>query len=249
MGDEWTSYSCQIDGHFASVLYNHGISETIDQIAPPNSLKVAISLKNARPDGLPSMEEYERVCALEDDLQRAAEEAGGILVGQVSFDHKKHIVIYTPDGEAEWSPRLETIGQRHDYTLTFTIRPDLERAVYWQELFPTEDDWQVITDLRVLEALSDSGDDGTAVRQVDHWAYFNSKEHAEEYSIWLSSQGYEINEAGPDDSGYRVQFKHETSVCLGDITSHTISLRRKADELDGRYDGWETFVCKPRAEK
>ena len=98
--------------------------------------------------------------------------------------------------------------------------------------------------MRLLDTLRENGDDGTTVRQVDHWAYFDAREAADEYAIWLSSQGYEVNEAGPDDEGDRVQFKHETAVCLNEITTHTISLRRKADELNGRYDGWETFVCK-----
>jgi hypothetical protein len=47
-----------------------------------------------------------------------------------------------------------------------------------------------------------------------------------------------------DDGKFRVRFSNEGTLRLPDITSHTIALRRKASELGGDYDGWETPVCK-----
>lgn len=244
MSDEWIFYQCQMEEHAASVFYDHGIRDQIDEIAPPNFLWIEILMNNARDDGLSSAEEADLLYAFEDDLEAVVNAANSLWVGRVTVNGRRFFHVFTADGTEEWSPRIAELAARHGYKASCSVNPDTERAAYWRDLFPTEDDWQVITDMRLLDTLRENGDDGTTVRQVDHWAYFDAREAADEYAIWLSSQGYEVNEAGPDDEGYRVQFKHETAVCLNEITTHTISLRRKADELNGRYDGWETFVCK-----
>jgi hypothetical protein len=97
----------------------------------------------------------------------------------------------------------------------------------------------------VLEALEKHGDDGAASRRIDHWAYFPTQQVAEQFRQWVQEHGYQSEESCPaDDSNYQVQFAHEGTLRLSDITSHTIALRRKVSELGGDYDGWETPVCK-----
>jgi hypothetical protein len=128
------------------------------------------------------------------------------------------------------------------------MKSDDSHSGYWQGLFPTDDDWQVIQDLEVIEALQKEGDDGAASRCIDHWAFFPSQPAAEQFSRWAQERGYssfttEIAEGG----SFHVRFSHEGTVKLPDITSHTIALRRKAAELGGNYDGWETPVCKASA--
>jgi hypothetical protein len=40
----------------------------------------------------------------------------------------------------------------------------------------------------------------------------------------------------------RVCFTHVGTMSLEDITHHTIPINRRAGELKGKYDGWETSV-------
>src|SRR5262249_23308638 len=81
--------------------------------------------------------------------------------------------------------------------------------------------------------------------QIDHWAYFPSSTAAEQFSLWVQAQGYELDSvSAADDGRLCVRFFHDGSCQLSDITSHTIALRRKASDLGGDYDGWETPVCK-----
>jgi hypothetical protein len=167
----------------------------------------------------------------------------------VTVDGHRHFYIYTHDSEENWSARLETLGEHRGYPLALAFRSnDEKRRGYWQELFPTDDDWQVIKDLGVIEALEKEGDDGTASRRIDHWAYFPSKLAAEQYSQWAKEQGYTLQDDKTTDNGkFCIQFAHEGTLRLTDITSHTIALRRKAEELGGDYDGWEVPVCKSPA--
>jgi hypothetical protein len=246
MSDQWEFFPCQMAEHRASIFYDHGIRDSIDTAAPGRLLKVRVPFKLPRQDGLPANEEFQQLSALENDLQALVQEHESIYVGRVTVDRHRHFYIYTPDAEETWSDKLETLGATHGYQLGFSIEHDEKHDGYWQQLFPTDDDWQVIQDLHVIEVLERDGDDGSASRCIDHWAYFPSRSTAEQFSHWAREQRYAIASTNATDDGkFCVRFSHEGTVRLPDITSHTIALRRKASEFGGEYDGWETPVCKP----
>jgi hypothetical protein len=245
MSDEWIFYPCQMGEQRASIFYDHGIRETVDQIAPSQLLKVRVTFKHPRPDGLSSNEEYQQLCALEDELQSVVGQNGDLYVGRITVGGHRYLHIFTSDFESDWSSRLRAIGEHHGYELSFVMKTDATRDGYWKDLFPSEDDWQVIKDLRVLEVLGSRGDDGTTSRRVDHWAYFPTRHLAEKFSQWAQARNYSLDTTAiADDGKFCVHFAHDGTLRLPDITSHTIALRRKATELGGDYDGWETPVCK-----
>jgi len=245
MSDEWLFYPCQMGEHRALIFYDHGIRKDIDHIAPPQLLKVRLTFKDQRPDGLSSSEEYPTLATLADDLQALVEAHGSIYVGRVTVGGHRYFHIFTSEPEATWSSELSDLGRLHGYVLQFVLSPDQQREGYWRDLFPSEDDWQVIKDLRVLDLLAKQGDDGSMSRRIEHWAYFPSSAAAEQFSLWVQAQGYELGSVSTADDGQlRIRFFHDGSCQLSDITSHTIALRRKASDLGGDYDGWETPVCK-----
>jgi hypothetical protein len=248
MSDQWKFFPCQMGERRAFIFYDHGIRDSIDTIAPPQLLKVRVTFKQRRADGLPTNEEFPQLSALEVALQALVQQHESLYVGRVTVDSNRHFYIYTPDSEGAWAARLDTLGASHGYPLAFAFQPDERRDGYWQELFPTEDDWQVIKDLEVIEALEKHGDDGTASRRIDHWAYFPSQPAAEKFAQWARQRGYAVEGGDATNDGqFCVRFGHEGTFRLEDITSHTIALRRRANELGGDYDGWETLVCKASA--
>jgi hypothetical protein len=248
MSDHWNFFPCQMGEHRASIFYDHGIRDSIDAIAPPQLLKMRVAFKQPRPDGMPGNEEFQRLSALEDGLEALVRGSQNLYVGRVTVDGHRHFYIYTSDSEEAWRLRIEALGAGHSYALEFVLKLDEQREGYWQELFPTDDDWQVIQDLKVIDALEKEGDDGIASRHIDHWAFFPSQAAADQFSNWVRERGYAFDSSDTiEDGKFRVRFGHEGTVQLPDITSHTISLRRKASELGGDYDGWETPVCKASA--
>ena len=245
MSDQWIFFPCQMGEHRASIFYDHGIRDSIETIAPPHLLKVRVAFKQPRPDGMPANDEFESLTAIEDALQALVQQHESLYVGRVTVDGHRHFYIYTPDSEQAWDTRLRTLAASHGYAVSSAFQPDDSRNGYWKELFPTEDDWQVIKDLGVIEALEKEGDDGTASRQIDHWAYFPSHDTAEQFGGWAQGRGYTLDRSDvSDDGNFCVRFSHTGTVQLADITSHTIALRRRASEIGGDYDGWETPVCK-----
>jgi len=230
---------------YAFIYYDDGVAETINQVAPARLLRLRLNFKNPQDNGFPSSEEHPVLNALEDELQDLAREHDALLVGQFSFAGARQFHVYTGDSQEAWSPRLQALGQRHGYDLEFSVKADENREGYWKDLYPTEEDRHMIEDLRVIAGLREEGDNMDARRRVDHWAYFSSDAAAEGFCRWARESGYRLEASGKDeDERYRVRIFHEGSMHWQDITYHTISVRRKAVELGGDYDGWETEVCK-----
>lgn len=249
MSNQWIFFPCQMGEHHASIFYDHGIRDSIDTVLPRQLLKVQVAFKQPRSDGMPTNDEFHNLTALEDGLQALLQQQESIYVGRVTVNAHRHFYIYTPDSRAEeWSVRLHALGESYGYALTFVLTADESHRGYWDDLYPTDDDWQVIKDLRVIEALEKEGDDGTSTRCIDHWAYFPSQSTAEQFSQWAKQNGYSSATSDITNEGeVQVRFSHEGTVRLPDITSHTIALRQRASELGGDYDGWETPVCKTTA--
>ncbi len=245
MSDEWNIYPCSMGGKIAWVFYDHGINETLDREAPDQLLVIVVALLKPTAQGLPSQQESVSLNELEDDLLELLRSHSGLYVGRITVDGHRYLHVFVAGTEAEWHRRLSPIGERHGHALKLIAKSDPEHTGYWQDLFPDDDSWQVIMDLRVLDALAKEGDDGTTVRQVDHWAYFREPDATQAFGSWLAERGYRVDSIEVDDGRHRIRFFHETAVDLESITRHSIALRRKAVALGGEYDGWETAVCGP----
>jgi hypothetical protein len=245
MTDQWNIYPSQMGERRVFIFYDHGISESIDAIAPGQLLRVRARLQESRPDGMPTDDEFSRLEELERRLEALVEQLESMYVGRVTVDGYRQFYIYTRDAEGEWAPLLRSLGNDLKYSLAFDIKPDERHEGYWRELYPTDDDWQVIMDLQLIDVLLKNGDDGTTKRCIDHWAYFPSPSAAESFSQWVNEHGYRlVASENTDDGQFQVRFSHEGSVQFPDISSLTIALRRKSIELGGKYDGWETPACR-----
>jgi hypothetical protein len=245
MSDHWIFFPCQMGEHSAFILFDYGISKDFNILAPSHLLKVRIAFKQPRADGLPTDDEFTSLSAFEDALSKSVKESESWYVGRITVDGHRHFYIYTSRPEEDCSTWLNELAAVSTYSVDSYYEPNDQGKSYWDELFPTADDWRVIKDLGVIEALKKAGDDGIATRQIAHWTYFPSLAAAEDFGNWLKKCGYTLEQTKPSkESEYCVHFIHTGTTQLTDITSHTVSLQRKAEELGGKYDGWETPVCK-----
>jgi hypothetical protein len=109
----------------------------------------------------------------------------------------------------------------------------------------THDD-QVCLNSHVLDALREHGDALTAVREIDHFAYFSNAELCIQFIDKCLAVGFKLRTTGPaatDDSFLAQVFHNDVpdEETLGKITSLLVDL---AQEYGGEYDGWETQVVK-----
>jgi hypothetical protein len=244
MNEDWQFFPCSMGDGEAFIYLNIGIADSISE-APKALARISLTYKSPRPNGLPTNEEFEPVKEIEDRIDAYSKEAGDWYVGRVTVAGQRHFYIYTTRDEGAWEDFVTNLNSESGYNMYLAIHDDPEHSGYHEDLYPTEDDWQVIKDLHVIENLESHGDDGSEPRKVDHWIYFGDKASSVDFVIWAESDRFtEEPEYSheTDDGEYCVRLFHHGTINIGDITSHTIALRRKAAEYGGHYDGWETSV-------
>lgn len=247
MSEHWEVFPCQIGDHQAFVAYDHGLRNAIDGLAPTSLLKIKASVRTPNTHGLPRRAELPALDALEDRLAAAIAGHGGVAVGRVTVAGLRIFYYYIDLAQEVAQGLIDGHAKQSGYELRFTLKEDSLREGYWQDLYPSDEEQQVASDLRVVEALEQRGDDLSVPRKIEHWAYFDNTAAMDTYVAWLQAQHFtvasarEVNPADTVDSKhrYRVQFHHELAPTLSNICAVTVELSTHARKLDGDYDGWE----------
>ncbi len=247
MEDHWEVYPCRMGDDEAFISYNHGVKDDIDALPASTFLKVRAQLRAPDNRGLPTRAEFEALSSLEDGLEAFVKASGGLLVGRVTVDGCRYFHAYVDAPEESVAAFVKSLGDTSGYELRYVCRPDPERAGYWQDLFPSDAEWQLIQDMKVVHQLEENGDPLTQPRRVDHWAYFEDAATRDAFSEWVQANGYEVEKTSPPSEEipqYGVQFFHSCVPQAMKINEHTVALQAKARELGGEYDGWETSVVR-----
>jgi hypothetical protein len=234
-------------GHIAWVSYDHGIRSELEGNPFTNSARFAVVLKQPDEQGLPSGEEFARLNAIEDQLLEEIPEKDGLQVGRVTTKGKRHFFFITFLAENVIAAMAEELAKQHGYEILFAHEHDPEKSVYWDQLFPTDEDWQVIQDLRVQDALRKEGDSLATPRPIEHWGYFKSVAERERFVALVADrfEGCELYESPSSERGiYTTKLVHTALPDYRSMNSFTIFLNRSARECGGDYDGWETQVIR-----
>ena len=92
----------------------------------------------------------------------------------------------------------------------------------------------------VRAALSTHGDNGTKVREVNHYAYFKSAAPASEFTTWVRARGYDARPAAAKDGVVFTNHREVASVAFDDEVE---VLKLEVTRLGGEYDGWECALA------
>jgi len=208
--------------------------------------KVRLTYQAPRPNGLPTQEEFDAVRAIEEKLERFARRGKDRYVGRITRGGYRVFFIYTRRNKPDWTSLLDKLARESGYELALALKSDRRHSGYHKELFPTDDDWQVINDIAVVEALRREGDVEGVRRRIDHWAYFKNAKAAAKFAKWAPTGAYKHDAklSGEVQGEHCVRLYHVGSTRQQELSHHSIQLNRKATELGGRYDGWETMVVK-----
>ncbi len=242
MEEKWHTYPTFMEDDQAWISFNQGFAEVADQDSRNYHLRIRVRFRDQSPYGLPTDEEFDALCALDELLDNALTETGSIYIGRVAVAGHRYFFFYTSDTEERCQDIIEQVSNTTGYPLEYNLVADPEKLAYWEDLYPTVDDWQVIYDLQVLDQLAEAGDNKNIEREIIHWAYFNSEDSCQEFAIWATEENYTVLDQGPADQSqdYVVKFAHMGTTDLWDISHHSVTLNRKASELGGEYDGWQT---------
>ncbi|KVG65814.1 DUF695 domain-containing protein [Burkholderia pseudomultivorans] len=243
MTDTWGTFPARMGDHQAFVDFNHSFAEIAEGDPRTSLFSVRVALAHPTPDGLPAGDELSELARVDELLDAAVLARGGVQVGRITVDGNRDVLFYVPFDEETAADIVDDAAERTTYALEYAYQDDPDKAIYWQTLYPTDDDWQIIRDMRVLDALHRQGDVSDARRRVLHWASFAEPDDAHHFADWAESKGYLVDSVAPNEDGKTaVRFAHDGTMALADITGHTLAISREARSLGGEYEGWETSV-------
>lgn len=246
MLDVWHTFPTQMGDHLAFITYNESYSNIAETDKRDYLLKIRVEIKKPTPTGMPTDAEFPALSALDEKLDDGLGKKGAVYVGRNTTEGHRYFYYYVDFSEQLASDTIELASKNTAYKPQYAYEHDPEKGGYWDELYPTDDDRQVIEDLKVLDVLKANGDKEEMQREIFHWAYFPDMKIANSFVEWTKSNNYKFIDTGltNDKKSAKVHFSHVGTMSLRDITSHTIAINRKAKEMKGDYDGWETSVEK-----
>ncbi|HDR9256667.1 TPA: DUF695 domain-containing protein [Burkholderia vietnamiensis] len=243
MTDAWGTFPARMGDHQAFISFNHAFAEIAETDPRTSLLSVRVALAHPTPDGLPGSDEFAELTRVETLLDAAVTGRNGVQVGRITVDNSQDFLFYVSFDEDTAAGIVDALADQTAYALQYAYHEDPDKETYWRTLYPTDDDWQLMRDMRALDALLQKGDVGDVSRRVAHWAYFPDPSDAHQFADWAESKGYLVESVAPTEDGKSaVRFAHEGTMALADITRHTLEINREVRALGGSYDGWETSV-------
>jgi hypothetical protein len=245
----WDAYIAQYNGYAGSTTLNMDLINTAPDTTLGFIVITGVTFTNCSKEGFPMKEEFENLYKISDDVIAVATKTGKMeYAGSFTSKCQRLDYIYvkdTSDIRIQLVALYETKYKSYKYYIN--IKPDTSWDAYRKFLYPNEETREYMSNSKVLEKLTEAGDQLEKPRPVDHWLYFPSKEDRDAFIKYSKIKGFKIVETVlTSDPKFPYQL-HISKVDLVDIRSIckiTLELRRKAKELKGFYDGWETVLIK-----
>ncbi|AXG71884.1 hypothetical protein KORDIASMS9_04142 [Kordia sp. SMS9] len=129
------------------------------------------------------------------------------------------------------------------------IKSDPAWDLYLNFLYPNDEIKNFMSNRDTVIQLKNAGDDVLAVRKIDHYAGFTSVNEMNLFEEAIKKLAYKISYKKPvknDKYSHEIKFSRDNSVTLENTMKFTTELIKLAEEFNGNYDGWETFVVKKK---
>lgn len=237
MSEDWDFYPLLVDGEPASIYLDLGLAAEAPIVGQPYLSYLRVYMREPRPDGLSSQDEFDSLIAIEDSLQSSLGSSQEMTyVGRNTSSGNRDFYFYSAQPDALEVLIRNAMADHSDYSFKVGQRHDPSWDVYLRFLHPRPEDLQRIMNRRVLENLASHNDDHSIARIIDHRAYVPSLEAAEVLKVILVKDGFNVNEVEASEESVIVDFNRSDRP--SDIDEVVIPLARRIEELGGDYDGW-----------
>jgi hypothetical protein len=190
MPEQWDFYMMRVDNKPASVFGNFGLAGEAPKQDKPWLLLVFVQLKFPNDDGLTTKEEADDLWKLEDALVSAVQQQlDAEFVGRITTDSRRDFFFYAPREQSldvVVAGALAPLG----YSFDSDARRDPDWRFYFDTLYPSPVDWNVILNRRVIKNLIDNGDDLSQPRRVHHYVFFTSPDDRSRFIAAAARRGF-----------------------------------------------------------
>lgn len=247
--DAWDVYIADYDGKPGSTVLNMSIYDRTPIKSMPYIVITGLNPKEVDGSGFPTKSEFEVQYPFTDSLGVFMDKlVKNEMVGTFTSEGERLHYFYVSDTTGIRKSLITFYKKRFKkYTYYLNIKPDAEWKAYREFLYPNEFTREYMGNEKVIMQLMDSGDQLHKERPIDFWAYFKTDADRSKFIDFVTDKGFEITKEDKDrslDLPYSVQFTKDMAINIMDFTTLTLELRKKAAELNGDYDGWESVVVK-----
>jgi uncharacterized protein (TIGR01619 family) len=246
----WVQYFCNVNDKLSSILVDLDLKDLLPDDNRPDLIWIWIYMNAPRADGLSSSEEFETLNRIEDALtKRLEEDCEACSAGRITGDGRRELYYY---GRRPLNLELlvkQELANFPGYRFDCDTQPDPDWRQYLDVLYPTEENYELIKNMAVLEALANAGDEPDIIRPIWHYIFFHSDAGRERFIEWSRNNGFEpANRVRSDGPGKlepgMVCVVRSHSTRPDDIDNYVLEVFGAAKQFGGEYDGWETRVEK-----
>jgi hypothetical protein len=146
-----------------------------------------------------------------------------------------------------FEPAVQKAATRFpQYEISSRAQEDRDWDVYSDLLYPSDLDLQSIQNRRLVDHLTEAGDDLSQSREIVHWLYFPSDHARNQLIRQVENEGFvaEAFDTGkPDDEfAFGLTLVRKDSAVLDTLDPLVADLFLRAQTCGGEYDGWESPV-------
>ncbi len=245
MGDVWEFYFTRIDGELGSIFFNESLESRSPVIDHRSLVYLRLLMRNPRPDGLSSQDEFDALKRIDDALQESLAGSRAIYAGRATYGGRRDFFFYTAEVSGTSEVLANAMARFAEYQFEIGSRDDPDWETYRRYLLPSARDRQRIENRKVCDALADNGDPLATAREIDHWAYFPDAKSRDAFVERVATMGYQVRDLtipSGDRRLFGAQIYRVDHADWDAINGVTLELFELAATLGGEYDGWESPV-------
>ncbi len=245
----WDAYIANYENGAGSTTLNMDLKKVAPKTDLPYILITGVTYSNCKQDGFPEKEEFNKLYKVSDEVEATISKLTKMeLAGTFTYQCERLNYYYIND-TTQIRSKLTTLYKSKfgNYKYYINIKPDKSWDAYLNFLYPNEEIQESMSNQKVIEQLQDGGDDLTKSRQVDHWLYFSNEKNRDLFEKQIAQNGFKIElkeKIDDPDKPFKLHISRDDKVDPESISKITLELRKKAKELEGDYDGWETYIVK-----
>jgi len=246
---KWDVYMAMYEKGAGSTTLNMDLVNHAPQSELPFILVTGATFTNCTNEGFPQKDEFNKLYELSDNvLATVSKLTKNKHAGTFTYQCERLDYIYISDTTNVRSELMELYKTKYsNYKYYINIKSDKNWDAYLKFLYPNDETLEYMQNQKVIEQLRAGGDNLLKPRQVDHWLYFSTENDRGLFEKSIVNNGFKIeNKAEVEDSDkpYQLQISRSDKVDPESINAITLDLKRKASQVNGDYDGWETFIVK-----
>ena len=184
--------------------------------------------------------------AIYDKMQSVTDDS--FYIGSFMFDGSRFEYYYVKDA-SDIERHIDKLfknkfrGEKYEVF----VKSDPAWDLYINFLYPNDEIKNFMSNRDTVIQLKNAGDNVISPRKIEHYATFSTTNEMNLFAEAVEKLAYTIDykkKVKSNEFPHEVKFYRNNSVTLENTMKFTTELINLAKEMNGNYDGWETFVVK-----